>query len=371
MESSLHVSSASSDLLSSNSDVIKVGTRKSQLACIQTQLAIDALKRVCNKQFEMVYKDTQGDKQLTSPLFKIPSKNLFTKELEDCLNNKEIDFIVHSLKDLPTTLPDNMVIAAIMKRACPYDAVVMHSTNADKNLASLPEGSVVGTSSLRRIAQLKRKYPHLKFESIRGNLNTRFRKLDNDDKYAAIILASAGLQRMNWGDRISHILKEDECLYAVSQGAIAMQCRIDDEKIKELLSPIHDTETVLQCVAERAFLKTLEGGCSVPIGTSSSIQDRNLSITGAIFSLDGQECVMETCQKLLPCDSEPPSKKVTLAGSIHYAHIIPGHISPSLLEAAMDLGVELANKLLDKDNGREILANAKQIVEQQRTVDND
>lgn len=199
-------------------------------------------------------------------------------------------------------------------------------------------------------------------------MNTRFRKLDEDDKYAAIILAAAGLERMKWNDRISHILKEDECLYAVSQGAIAVECRMDDEKIKELLAPIHDTDTALQCVAERAFLRTLEGGCSVPIGTSCHIKDGKLSITGAIFSLDGQECVIETCEKLLPCDSEPPSKKLSVADSHHFVHIMPGHISPCLLEAAMDLGVELANILLEKDNGREILATAKQTIEEQRTT---
>ncbi|XP_029647494.1 porphobilinogen deaminase [Octopus sinensis] len=339
---------------------IKVGSRKSQLALIQTQTVIDALKGKCDDEITIVKKDTIGDKNLDNPLYAIDSKNLFTKELEDALLNGDVDFLVHSLKDLPTCLDDRFVVAAILKRDSPYDALVMHRSSDCKDLALLPPGSVIGTSSLRRIAQLKRKYPHLVFESIRGNLNTRFKKLDENNTYNAMILAVAGLDRMNMSHRITKVLEEDECMYAVSQGAICVECRRDDEKMRQILASINDEETVLRCVAERTLLKKMEGGCSVPIGTKTTIENNTLTIKAGIFSKDGPECIIDVAEVQLPGDEEPPLKKDDL-GEADYTHIVAPNISTGRLKAARNVGIELAEKLMT-DEGRKILAAAKQAV---------
>ncbi|XP_014678106.1 PREDICTED: porphobilinogen deaminase-like [Priapulus caudatus] len=188
---------------------------------------------------------------------KIGEKALFTKELEVALEEKAVDLVVHSLKDLPTVLPPGMVIAAVCKRDSPEDAVVLHPKHAGKTLSLLPEGSVVGTSSLRRVAQLRRAFPHLRFDDVRGNLNTRLRKLDDGATYDALVLAAAGLERMGWKDRIAQRLTEEESLYAVGQGALAVECRADDASTIAMLAQLHHTTTLLRCVAERAFLKQL------------------------------------------------------------------------------------------------------------------
>ncbi|GAB1601938.1 porphobilinogen deaminase-like [Argonauta hians] len=345
---------------SSSNAGIKVGSRKSQLALIQTQTVIDALKDKCDCDITIVKKDTIGDKILDNPLYAIDSKNLFTKELEDALLNGDVDFLVHSLKDLPTCLDERFVVAAILKRDNPHDALVMHCTSECKNLALLPPGSVIGTSSLRRIAQLKRKYPHLVFESIRGNLNTRFKKLDEGNMYNGMILAVAGLDRMNMSHRITKVLEQDECLYAVSQGAIGVECRRDDTKMQQLLASINDEETVLQCVAERSLLKKMEGGCSVPIGANTSIVDNLLTIKAGIFSKDGTEWVLDEAQVQLPADGEPPPKKDGLDHA-DFTHIVAPNVSPGRLRAARAAGLELAEKLMT-DKGRRILEEAKQAV---------
>nr|CAI5819532.1 unnamed protein product [Callosobruchus analis] len=205
---------------------------------------------------------TLGDKILDIPLPKIGEKSLFTKELETALANGTIDFVVHSLKDLPTTLPDGMVIGAVLTREDPRDALVLRKDFNAYTLSTLPSSSIIGTSSLRRTAQLLKKYPHLKVESIRGNLNTRLRKLDELDTYNAIILAASGLIRMGWENRITEVssLEEKELMYAVGQGALAVECREDNLDIMKLLEPLYDLETALSVTAERSFLKTLGGG---------------------------------------------------------------------------------------------------------------
>ncbi|XP_070203366.1 porphobilinogen deaminase-like, partial [Littorina saxatilis] len=252
---------------------VRVGSRKSELALIQTRTVIEHLKRRdASLKFETITMHTTGDKILDSALSKIGEKSLFTRELEEALQKKKVDFVVHSLKDLPTEIPHGLVIGAVLKRDNPHDAVVMHPkyTGSGKKLADLPPGSVIGTSALRRAAQLQRKFPNFKIENIRGNLNTRFRKLSEDGSgYDAIILAVSGLERMNWHHLIAEVLSPEDCMYAVCQGALAVECRTGDEGTLKLLANLHDLDTAICCVAERSFLRTLEGGCSVPVSVYS------------------------------------------------------------------------------------------------------
>ncbi|KYO43098.1 hydroxymethylbilane synthase, b [Alligator mississippiensis] len=277
--------------------IIRVGTRKSQLARIQTDSVVEMLcKQYPGLHFEIVAMSTTGDKILDTALSKIGEKSLFTKELENALERNEVDLVVHSLKDLPTSLPPGFTIGAICKRENPHDAVVFHPKSCGKTLNALPDKSVIGTSSLRRAAQLKRSFPQLEFRDIRGNLNTRLKKLDEKEDFSAIILAAAGLRRMGWENRIGQILNPEDCLYAVGQGALAIEVRAKDQEILDMVSALHDGETVLCCIAERAFMKHLEGGCSVPVAVSTLLKDSQLYLTGAVYSLDGSDSLRETMQ---------------------------------------------------------------------------
>jgi len=217
---------------------------------------------------------TTGDNNQSTALHKFNEKALWTQELEVLLQNGELDLIVHSLKDMPTQLPMDLILGAVTKREDPRDAMVMKPSllGKYKSLAELPEGSVVGTSSLRRIAQLKRFYPKLRFTSVRGNLGTRLAKLDNpESEYSAIILAVAGLNRLGMGDRItSHLSKSNGgMLYAVGQGALGIETRKGDSRVEELISKIGCERTTRAALAERSLMRTLEGGCSVPIGVET------------------------------------------------------------------------------------------------------
>ncbi|XP_062608536.1 porphobilinogen deaminase-like [Saccostrea cucullata] len=342
-------------------NIVKVGSRKSQLALIQTNSIINHLKKLNpHLTFEIISMQTTGDKVLDAALSKIGEKNLFTRELEVALEKKEVDFVVHSLKDLPTLLPEGLLIGCVYKRDSPFDAVVMHPSNAGKKLEDLPAGSVIGTSSLRRAAQLSRKFPDFQFENIRGNLNTRFRKLDEDNKYSAIILAEAGLHRMGWQDRISQVLDKDTCMYAVSQGAMAVECRANDPFTLGLLSQIHDPETVIQCVAERAFLKKLEGGCSVPVSAYTEVKDGKLSLTGGVFSIDGTQGRIESVCKDLPKSIEEKEKiNISPNGPRQFAGIVGNEkVSIETLEVAQEVGEEIAELMLNSE-AKDILANAK------------
>ncbi|XP_034837687.1 porphobilinogen deaminase isoform X1 [Maniola hyperantus] len=273
--------------------VIRVGSRKSELALIQTNFVIDSLKKVySDKEFTIVTMTTLGDRILDVSLPKIGEKSLFTKDLEDALRNDTVDFVVHSLKDLPTSLPDGLAIGAVFEREDPRDALVLREDVKECSLASLPTGSVIGTSSLRRTAQLRGSFPHLSITDVRGNLNTRLRKLDAPTKeYSALLLAYSGLQRMGWGNRISRVLSCAEMMYAVGQGALAVECRSDNQQLLDMLAPFNHPETYCRILAERSFLKTLGGGCSAPVGVSTKLKplDTNfqLTITGGVWSLDG------------------------------------------------------------------------------------
>jgi len=281
-------------VVSSAARTIRIGSRKSQLALVQTYWVREQLqKSFPDINFEVHTMSTQGDKILDVALAKIGDKGLFTKELELGMINQEIDFAVHSLKDLPTNLPEGLTLAAITERENPADALVVHEKYKDKQIETLPEGAVIGTSSLRRLAQLRNRFPHFTFKDVRGNLNTRLAKLDAGE-YDALILAAAGLQRLGMGDRVHQILPKEISLHAVGQGALGIECRADDTDLISLLKAIEHPETRDRCLAERAFLRDLEGGCQVPIGVNTEINDGTLTLTGVVASVDGQKLVKDT-----------------------------------------------------------------------------
>ena len=275
---------------------IRIGSRKSQLALVQTYWVRDELqKQFPDVTFEVTTMDTQGDKVLDVSLSKIGDKGLFTQELEDGMVQGSIDFAVHSLKDLPTRLPEGLMLGCITEREDPADALVVHEKHQDKQLDTLPEGAVVGTSSLRRLAQLRHHLPHLTFKDIRGNLNTRLRKLD-EGQYDAIILAVAGLERLGMGDRIHQNIPAEISLHAVGQGALGIECREGDTDILNIIKTLEHSVTAYRCLAERAFLRELEGGCQVPIGVNTVLEGDTLTLTGLVASLDGQTLIKEQIQ---------------------------------------------------------------------------
>lgn len=283
-----------SPIVSSPPRTIRIGSRKSQLALVQTYWVQEQLqKHFPDRQFEVQTMSTQGDKILDVALSKIGDKGLFTKELEVGMIKNEIDLAVHSLKDLPTRLPEGLVLGAVTERENPADALVVHSKHQDKQIDTLPEGAVIGTSSLRRLAQLRYHFPHLAFKDIRGNLNTRLAKLDAGE-YDALILAAAGLKRLDMSDRIHQVLPSDLSLHAVGQGALGIECREDDAEVLELLKALEHIPTAQRCYAERAFLRELEGGCQVPIGVNTLLEGEQLTLTGIVASVDGQKLVKDT-----------------------------------------------------------------------------
>ena len=322
--------------------IVTIGSRKSELAMIQSR-HVQSLLRAAHPAcaFTIATSSTLGDDVQDVPLSTVGAANpgLFTKSLEVGIVSGGYDFAVHSLKDMPTTLPDGLVLAAITAREDPTDAVVLHpahaatfaetKNNGDGNesgeqqqidaLSCLPAGAVVGTSSLRRQALISRKFPHLVVKSIRGNLNTRMAKLDastptsvarggaggysdkDDDAaadatvhYDAIMLATAGLKRMGWGHRISSVVNPEDFPYGVSQGALGIECRVDDTWMREIVARIGERTSTIRCSAERAFLRALQGGCQVPIGAYSLFDGTTLSLKGIVLSVDGKAHVEES-----------------------------------------------------------------------------
>jgi hydroxymethylbilane synthase len=281
-------------MVSSPPRPIRIGSRKSQLALVQTHWVQGELQnKFPDRKFEVHTMSTQGDKILDVALAKIGDKGLFTKELEVGMLQGDTDFAVHSLKDLPTNLPEGLMLGCVTEREDPADALVVHAKHQDKQIDTLPEGAVVGTSSLRRLAQLRHHYPHLTFKDIRGNLNTRLQKLDSGE-YDAIILAVAGLRRLEMGDRIHQVLSPEVSLHAVGQGALGIECRTNDPEILAVLKVLEHQPTAYRCYAERSFLRELEGGCQVPIGVNTTIEGDTLTLTGMVSSLDGQKLVKDT-----------------------------------------------------------------------------
>ena len=261
-------------------------------------MVLQALKKAHpDVSYEIHAMSTMGDKNQTTALHDFGAKSLWTHELEAQLLDGRLDLVVHCLKDMPTQLPPQCTIGCIMKREDPRDAVVMKKGSQYKALSELPEGAVVGTSSVRRSAQVKRKYPHLKFADVRGNVGTRLSKLDNEDGvYSCLILAAAGLIRMDLGGRITQLLDSKTVggglLHAVGQGALAIEVREGDEKVMAVVEALVDQESSLAGTAERSLMRTLEGGCSVPIGVETTwVEKGKLLMKAIVVSLDGQESV--------------------------------------------------------------------------------
>ncbi|PFA64583.1 hydroxymethylbilane synthase [Bacillus sp. AFS015802] len=271
---------------------IIVGSRRSKLALTQTNWVIDQLKALDpSYDFEVKEIVTKGDQILDVTLSKVGGKGLFVKEIEQAMLDKEIDMAVHSMKDMPAVLPEGLTIGSIPVREDHRDAFISKNHVA---LKDLPGGAIVGTSSLRRGAQILSVRPDLEIKWIRGNIDTRLAKLQNED-YDAIILAAAGLSRMGWtSDVVTEFLDPDLCLPAVGQGALSIECRDDDHEVLELLEKFACEETTSTVTAERAFLHKMEGGCQVPIAGFAELMDNgDIALTGLVASPNGETIYKE------------------------------------------------------------------------------
>ena len=289
-------------------NIVRIGTRDSVLALWQAEWVQGHLHRLFpDMEFVLVPMKTKGDKILDVPLAKIGDKGLFTKELEQGLWRGDIDLAVHSLKDLPTLLPEGLSIAAFCEREEPRDVFL---SKDGTTLAGLPEDAVIGTSSLRRKAQICHFRPDLRFADLRGNLQTRWRKLQESD-LAGIVLAYAGVKRLGWDERITEILTEDIMLPAVGQGSVAVEIRAEREDIKQLVSRLNHPATEKAVRAERALMRELEGGCQVPIGALGQLRDDWIVLTAMVASLDGTRLLRAIAE-----GNDPEQVGMQAAGSL-------------------------------------------------------
>ncbi len=264
---------------------IKIGTRKSALALWQAEFIKSELQRLNPSiTVELVHFNTKGDRILEKPLAEVGGKGLFTAELEAAMHAGDIDIAVHSLKDMPTELPQGLTLGAISKREVPYDALISPQY---KTLDKLPKGARIGTSSLRRQAQLLHRRPDLKIEVIRGNVQTRLNKIETEG-LDGVILAQAGLKRLGLDHQITQVFTADEMIPAVGQGALAIECRADDVEMLDMLSLIDDEPTRLAVEGERSFLNQLNGNCQVPMGVHGTIEKGQLTLKALIASTDGK-----------------------------------------------------------------------------------
>ncbi|KAK9448809.1 porphobilinogen deaminase, dipyromethane cofactor binding domain-containing protein [Limtongia smithiae] len=288
---------------------IRLGSRSSSLAVAQTEIVVERLKAAHpDYEFEIVTKNTLGDQVQSKALYAFGGKSVWTTELEELLTgeNGGIHMIVHSLKDVPTSLPEQFELAAILDRADPRDVLCVRSDFPYKTLAELPAGSVVGTSSIRRSAQLRRHYPGLEFKIVRGNINTRLAKLEDKTLgYTCIILAAAGLLRLNLDAHITQYLDAPESLYAVGQGALGVEVRRGDVLVQSLLAGIKDMRTTFACTAERSLLRRLEGGCSVPLGVETTETELGeLKMHSLVTSVDGVDAIESTLVEKVSTEAE-------------------------------------------------------------------
>lgn len=269
-------------------NLIRIATRRSPLALWQAEFVKAELeKHHPGLKVELVKMVTQGDKILDTPLAKVGGKGLFVKELEVGMQQGEADIAVHSMKDVPVEFPEGLHLAVICEREDPRDAFV---SNTYQHFDDLPDGAKVGTSSLRRECQIRALRPDLQIISLRGNVNTRLKKLD-DGEYDAIILAAAGLKRLGFNNRIKHEIDTTTSLPAVGQGAVGIECRIDDERVNALIAPLNHAETAIRVRAERAMNNRLEGGCQVPIGGYSEIDYGVIVLRGLVGRPDGTKII--------------------------------------------------------------------------------
>ena len=291
---------------------IRIGTRGSKLALWQSNFIADKLRlKYPALEVEIIKITTKGDKILDSPLAKVGGKGLFTKELEIQMLDGNIDLAVHSLKDVPAQLTDDFIIAAVTEREEPFDAFVSNKYNHFKDL---PVGAKIGTSSLRRSAQILSVRPDLEIENLRGNVDTRLKKLDTED-FDAIILAVAGLKRLGYENRITEILPTSVMLPAVGQGALAIETLKNNIEAQNIIKFLDDSNTRLAVKAERAFLKLVDGNCQIPIGVYATIEDKKITAEAVIASLDGKKFIRDK-----------------MSGSIDDAEIIGNNLAVKLLE---------------------------------------
>ena len=307
------------DLIPKIQSKIKVGTRGSLLARTQTEWVVQQIRSFYpDLDVETCVIQTTGDLRQNIPFAQVGTKGMFVKEIEQALLSHEIDIGVHSLKDMPSDLPEGLELACTPIREDPRDALLSRDNLL---LKDLPQSAKVGTSSVRRQAQLRHFRSDLQILELRGNLDTRIRKLDSGE-YDAIILACAGLERLGWANRISERISVEISVPAVGQGALALEIRADDTLLKDLLMPLNHADTAISVLAERGFQETLESGCSIPAGAIAKIENGQVVITGMIASVDGSKILCET-----------------LSGSP---------------QNAKEIGIECAQKLLE-NGGRKIL----------------
>ncbi|WP_042152807.1 MULTISPECIES: hydroxymethylbilane synthase [unclassified Pseudoalteromonas] len=296
--------------------VLRIATRKSALALWQAEFVKAELEKFHPElTVELVPMSTQGDKILDTPLAKIGGKGLFVKELEQAMLDGRADIAVHSMKDVPVEFPEGLALNTICEREDPRDAFV---SNTYKTLDELPKGAIVGTSSLRRQCQIKALRPDLEIRDLRGNVNTRLAKLD-DGQYDAIILAAAGLIRLEMPARISDFIGADISLPANGQGAVGIECRIDDEATKAFLAPLEHHETRMRVLAERAMNRKLQGGCQVPIGAYAEIVGDDLTLRGLVGAIDGSVILQDS-----------------VSGSVKQAEQLGEQLADTLLERGAD-----------------------------------
>ena len=270
--------------------ILRIGTRASLLAVTQSTWVKNQIEQQYpGTTVELVKILTKGDKILDVPLAKVGGKGLFVKEIEDALLDERVDMAVHSMKDVPAELPEGLQVAIVPEREIPQDAFV---SGKYKTVDALPQRAVIGTSSLRRKSQLACLRPDLEIKDLRGNLDTRLRKLD-EGEYDAIILAGAGLNRLGMQDRITALFTPEQMLPAIGQGSLGIELRMADTELLDELQFLHHRDTAVTVLAERAFLLRLEGGCQVPIGGFATIDNETITLTGLIASLDGKTILRE------------------------------------------------------------------------------
>ena len=269
-------------------DILRIATRKSPLALWQAHYVSKMLQHHHPElKVELVTMVTQGDKILDTPLAKVGGKGLFVKELEVGMLEDRADIAIHSMKDVPVEFPTGLHLAVICEREDPRDAFV---SNNFKSLEELPQGARLGTSSLRRQSQIAALRPDLKIIDLRGNVNTRLKKLD-DGEYDAIILAAAGLKRLEFEDRITQFIGTDVCLPAIGQGAVGIECRNDDARIHNLIAPLNDYKTQIRVTAERAMNQRLQGGCQVPIAGYAEFEHGLIMLRGLVGQVNGEKII--------------------------------------------------------------------------------
>ncbi len=291
---------------------VVIGTRGSKLALWQAEWVKSELQRMNpGLDVELNRIKTTGDKILDVPLAQVGGKGLFVKEIEEALLRGEADLAVHSMKDVPTEFPEGLHLAVICRREDPRDAFITRIENGQFEIGrfeDLPQGASIGTSSLRRSCQLLSIRPDVRIIQLRGNLDTRLRKLD-EKEFDAIILAAAGVKRLGWSQRITEIIPPETSLPAIGQGAIGIECRVGDEFINKLISPLNHDETSVCVRAERACLKRLEGGCQVPIAAYARLSEGKIVMDGLVGSVSGDR-IIRSHSEGRPEDSEVLGKKL-------------------------------------------------------------